>query len=86
MDFSSWSLEKKFAVLSLMVFLLLGAVILCGNLWFVKNQLLNAAARYSESWTNSVIRHQFQDNEFDKGLTLYVALIGKMKKATRIKH
>lgn len=69
MSFSSWPLEKRFAVLCSVVLLLLGTVILYGNLWFVKKQLLHAAARYSERWTNSIIRHQFRDSEFDRGLT-----------------
>lgn len=64
MNFSEWSLEKKFAILSLITFVFIGTVIIMGNLLFAKNQLISAASRYSEAWTNSVIRQQFDDSDF----------------------
>lgn len=68
MRFSEWSLEKKFGVLSLITFVFIGTVIIIGNLWFAKEQLISAAKRYSESWTNSVIRQQFNEGDFS-GIT-----------------
>lgn len=41
-----------------------------GKSLVVRGQLVNAAARYSEAWTNSMIRQKFQDNDFAEGLTV----------------
>lgn len=60
MSYSNWSLEKRFTLLSLVTFLILGTAILSGNLWFAKKQLVSAAARYSEAWTNSVLGNNFR--------------------------
>ena len=69
MKYSDWSLEKRFAFLSLITFILLGTVVLGGNLWYVKRQLVSAAARYSEAWTNSVIGYQFQSTDFSREIS-----------------
>jgi len=69
MRFETWSLEKRFAVLSLITLVLLGSLILAGNIWYTKKQLLSAATRYSEAWANSVIKHQFRESDFSEGIS-----------------
>lgn len=70
MGYSSWSLEKRFAVLSLITFLFLGTTLVWGNVVFVKRQLVGAAARYSEGWVNSLIRQHFNDKYFVEQMTV----------------
>lgn len=68
MGYSKWTLEKRFAVLSLITFLFLGSVIIVGNLYFFKGQLVDAAAKYAGAWANSLIRYKFEDNDFAQGI------------------
>jgi len=65
MPYSNWSLEKRFAILSFISLTCLGTLILLGNMWFLSQQLVTSAARYSQTLTDSVIRHHFQESDFN---------------------
>lgn len=64
MDYNSWSLEKKFSVLSFLVIFILGIFLTSISIWFNSQELKRTSAHYLKHLFNSVINTHFSPQDF----------------------